>query len=99
MPGHSTRLDAPRMQQIGDELDGQLAAATHAMERGRLRLATVTGRTGELWAIPDIAARPLRAAVLPIGSVGDLLRRRPDVVAAELRLEAAMARSGVARAE
>ena len=37
-------------------------------------------------------AGPLRASVLPIGTAEDILRRRRDVAAAELRVVAASAR-------
>ncbi len=64
------------------------------------RLAVLTGvRPGTL--ALDLAPRPypVLATSLPIGDVSQLLRRRPDVRAAERRLAAAAAREGVASAE
>ena len=62
-------------------------------------MAVLTGtRPGELNA--DLTPRdyPAIAKVLPIGDPGELLKRRPDVRAAERRLAAATERQGVASA-
>lgn len=64
------------------------------------RLAVLTGqRPGALGV--DLTPRPypVLAKALPLGDVGLLLRRRPDVRAAERRMAAAAAREGVAAAE
>jgi len=64
------------------------------------RLAVLTGvRPGEL--TEDLAPRPYNALMttLPLGTTGELLRRRPDVRAAERRLAAATAREGIAAAD
>ncbi|MGH9160770.1 MAG: efflux transporter outer membrane subunit [Vicinamibacteraceae bacterium] len=64
------------------------------------RLAVLTGtRPGALRA--DLAPRPYPplAKALSIGEPGELLRRRPDVRAAERSLAAAVAREGVAAAD
>jgi multidrug efflux system outer membrane protein len=64
------------------------------------RLAVLTGtRPGALRA--DLAPRPYPplAKALSIGDPGELLRRRPDVRAAERSLAAAVAREGVAAAD
>jgi multidrug efflux system outer membrane protein len=97
--GRLTRLDLLRTQQIDDELAGEQAMAAHAVERARLRLATLSGRTGDGWQIPDPPARPLRTTLLPIGAAADVIRRRPDIAAADLRVQAAAARAGAARAD
>ncbi|MDP1572606.1 MAG: TolC family protein [Vicinamibacterales bacterium] len=97
--GRLTRLDLLRVQQIDEDLTGEQSATAHAAERARLRLATLTGRTGEQWQVPDTPPRPYRTSRLPIDSASDAIRRRPDVAAAALRLDAAAARAGVARAE
>jgi NodT family efflux transporter outer membrane factor (OMF) lipoprotein len=97
--GRVTRLDLLRAQQVEEELATGLSVALHRVERTRNRLATLTGKSPESLQIARVNAAPLRASALPIGSPADLLRRRPDVAAAELRLAAATARAGVARAE
>lgn len=67
---------------------------------GQHRLAVLVGvRPGQL--TEDLAPRPypVLMTALPLGESGDLLRRRPDVRAAERRLAAAAAREGVAAAD
>lgn len=72
-------------------LEAQIAVATH-------RIAVLTGKppealVAELEAPADIPALPESVAV---DAPAELLRRRPDVAAAEARLHAATARIGVA---
>lgn len=75
-------------------LEAALGAAVH-------RLGVLTGQPPDAWAPRLAEARPLPA--LPAGpdpdSPGGLLRRRPDIAAAEQRLHAATARIGVATAD
>ncbi len=75
-------------------LEAQVAVTMH-------RLAVLTGRTpdaliAELDAQQALPALPAR---IEPATPGDLLRRRPDVAAAEQRLHAATARIGVATAD
>ncbi len=64
------------------------------------RLAVLTGvRPGALALDLQPRPYPVLAKVLSLGDVSQLLRRRPDVRAAERRLAAAAAREGVAAAE
>ena len=74
------------------------------------RLAVLTGQTPDAligrFDLPKAAASagtpvplPALAADIDPGTPGDLLRRRPDVAAAEARLHAATARVGVATAD
>ena len=97
---------------VGEEQDVASAAASVAAVEAsipplraglaiqRHRLAVLMGvRPGDL--AEDLAPRayaPL-ATTLPLGETGELLRRRPDVRAAERRLAAATAREGIAAAD
>lgn len=75
-------------------LETEVALATH-------RIAVLTGR--EPGALIDVLETDAIAAPLPeqvaVGIPGELLRRRPDIVAAERRLAAATARVGIATAD
>lgn len=99
--GRGTELDSTRAQaqlEINASrlpaLEGQIAIAEH-------RLAVLTGRQPEALIAELDPPRPLPA--LPAGIDPDapaqLLRRRPDIAAAEERLHAATARVGVATAD
>jgi outer membrane protein, multidrug efflux system len=97
---------------VGEEQDvasaGARVAATDATiplleletKRAEYRLAVLTGtRPGDLAA--DLSPRNYAPIdkTLPIGNASELLRRRPDVRAAERRLSAATERQGVAVAQ
>ena len=75
-------------------LEAQIAVAEH-------RLAVLTGRLPEALIGELDPARPLPTlpARIDPGTPGELLRRRPDIAAAEQRLHAATARIGVATAD
>jgi multidrug efflux system outer membrane protein len=97
---------------IGEEQDVASAAARAAGTEASLpplraaiavrehRIAVLTGvRPGALTVDLSPRAYPTLATSLPIGDAGSLLRRRPDIRAAERRLAAATANEGVAAAE
>ncbi|TBU97272.1 RND transporter [Stutzerimonas kirkiae] len=97
---------------VGSELDvlradARLAATEASLPqlqaqqvRARNRIATLLGQRPERLDL-DLSARPLPAIAkaLPIGDPSELLRRRPDIQAAERHLAAATAEIGVATAE
>ncbi|WP_187673634.1 efflux transporter outer membrane subunit [Zestomonas carbonaria] len=97
---------------VGSELDvlraeARLAATEASLPqlqaeevRARNRIATLLGQRPEQLDA-DLAPRPLPAIAkaLPIGDPGELLRRRPDIRAAERRLASATANVGVATAD
>lgn len=80
--------------------DATIPSLEYETKRAQYRLAVLTGtRPGELSA--DLSPReyaPIDKA-LPIGNAADLLRRRPDIRAAERRLSAAVERQGISVAE
>lgn len=97
---------------IGNELDvlradGRLAATEasvpqlQAIEaRARNRIATLLGQRPEQLSV-GLSPKPLPviAKALPIGDPAELLRRRPDIRAAERQLAGATAQVGVATAD
>jgi multidrug efflux system outer membrane protein len=97
---------------VGSELDvlrseARLAATEASLPqlqaeavRARHRIATLLGQRPEQLAA-DLSPKPLPviAKALPIGDPAELLRRRPDIRAAERQLAAATANVGVATAD
>jgi NodT family efflux transporter outer membrane factor (OMF) lipoprotein len=71
----------------------QAAAAQHA-------LALLAGRTNDAWTPPDFDLGALALPQdLPLTLPSELVRRRPDIVAAEAQLHAANAAIGIATAQ
>jgi len=97
---------------VGNELDVQRAEARLASTeasvpqlqaeevRQQNRIATLLGQRPDALTV-DLSPKQLPAIAksLPIGDPGELLRRRPDVAAAERRLASATADVGVATAD
>jgi NodT family efflux transporter outer membrane factor (OMF) lipoprotein len=74
-------------------LRGQLAAARHA-------LALLVGRSPADWTAPDFTLADLNlTAPVPVALPSALVRKRPDILAAEADLHAATADIGVATAD
>lgn len=71
-------------------LERDLAAARH-------QLALLVGKSPAEWAAPDFdMARFAQPGVMPVSLPSELIRRRPDITAAEAELHAATADVGVA---
>ncbi|TCW79509.1 RND transporter [Burkholderia sp. SRS-46] len=99
--GRGSELDAARARAQYESTTSRIAVYEAAIGVDEHRLAVLTGQTpGALIGRLDAPAPlPALAADLDPGTPGDLLRRRPDVAAAEARLHAATARVGVATAD
>ena len=91
-PSASTSATA---QLAGDQallppLERQLAAARH-------QLALLAGKSPAEWTAPDFDLAKLDGSlVVPVSLPSELIRRRPDILAAEAELHAATAEIGVA---
>ncbi|WP_263145778.1 TolC family protein [Pseudomonas sp. RIT-PI-AD] len=97
---------------VGNQLDvlradARLAATEASLpqlqsqeQHARNRIATLLGQRPDALSV-DLSPRPLPAIAkaLPIGDPAELLRRRPDIRAAERQLAAATANVGVATAD
>ncbi len=74
-------------------LEQRLASARHA-------LALLVGRPSADWTAPDFAVADFKApARIPVSLPSELVRRRPDILAAEADFHADVARIGVATAD
>ncbi len=98
--GRGTELDVSRAQSQLSSTLASIPPLEAAIARSYHRLAVLTGRT------PDALRGSLGKSGLPgklpsveLGKPEDLLRRRPDIRAAERQLAAATARVGVATAD
>lgn len=99
--GRGTGFDADRAAALVHTTAATVPALDATLSRTRYRLAVLSGQPPTALDTRLAAPRPLpgiaATALGQIGSPQALLRRRPDVAAAEQQVEAAAARIGVAR--
>lgn len=99
--GRDADFDLARARAQHEATLAQVAALEAQVGTTRHRIAVLTGQMPD--ALDAALAEPLPLPAVPAtpdpGTPGSLLRRRPDVAAAEQRLHAATARIGVASAE
>jgi NodT family efflux transporter outer membrane factor (OMF) lipoprotein len=93
--GLVTRLDVEQARASAEQTRAQIPALEGVIERGANALAVLTGQPpGALAALHDtVAALPQPPAALVLSFPAEVLRRRPDVQAAEARVRAAEARA------
>lgn len=99
--GRGTEFDTSRARAQLETTLSRIPALAAAVDATMHRIAVLTGQTpGALVARLDTAqALPAIPGAVDAGTPGEILRRRPDVIAAEQRLHAATARIGVATAD
>ncbi|MDP3853915.1 efflux transporter outer membrane subunit [Phenylobacterium sp.] len=100
--GRSDPIDVASAQARLSAVEATIPALVTSERQAAHRLAVLVGqRPGALEAVlvPREAPPKPRARQIAIGEASDLLRRRPDVQAAERRLAAETARTGVAAAD
>lgn len=99
--GRGTELDTARADAQLESTLARIPALEAEVAATMHRIAVLTGRAPEALVAELEAAQPLPVLQDPVaaGVPADLLRRRPDIAAAEHRLEAATARIGVATAD
>ena len=97
--GLARKIDALRAEAEYAAASAQLPNLAASRDASLYRLGVLTGRTPEAM-LKVLTARPLPPPVptVAVGTRGELLRRRPDVQAAERRLAEATANVGVATA-
>lgn len=100
--GAGTRFDIVRAAARLSAVEAALPQYEQRIATARNALAVLLGRAPQRFAGPGSsvpgAALP-RIASISVGAPADLLRRRPDIAAAERALAAATARRGVAEAD
>ena len=98
--GRATHLDLTRSQGLVDQFRASIPTLEARRRNALYRLATLAGKPPtefEAGLTRCVAAPPL-AQPIPVGDGAALLKRRPDVRAAERELAASTARIGVATA-
>ncbi len=99
--GRATRLDVTRSQALVDQLQSSIPAIEAARRNALYRLATLTGKPPSEFeaGLTNCVSAPRIDQPIPVGDGAALLRRRPDVRAAERELAASTAEIGVATAD
>ncbi|MDH1332590.1 efflux transporter outer membrane subunit [Comamonas thiooxydans] len=99
--GSGTDFDLARAQAQLETTRSRIPALQARIAVAQHRLAVLTGQVPEalIAALNAPAALPQLPETIAPGTPAELLRRRPDVAAAEARLHAATARVGVTTAE
>jgi outer membrane protein, multidrug efflux system len=99
--GRATSLDVTRSKVLVDQLQSSVPAIEARRQNALFQLAVLTGKPpGEFNAgLAKCVAAPPILDPIPIGDGAALLRRRPDVRAAERALAASTAEIGVAMAD
>ncbi len=99
--GRGTAFDTERARALVESTAATLPALEATLIATRYRLAVLSGRAPTALDAVLVEQKPLPALqAIELGQIGSpetLLRRRPDVAAAEQQVEAAAARVGVAR--
>ncbi|WP_019365600.1 efflux transporter outer membrane subunit [Pseudomonas luteola] len=98
--GVGSQLDVLRADARLAATEATLPQLQAEAARAKNRIATLIGERPDAMSI-DLSPKPLPAIAkaLPIGDPAELLRRRPDIQAAERQLAAATANVGVATAD
>ena len=98
--GMGSELDVLRADARLAATESSLPLLQAQQTRAANRIATLLGQRADRLSV-DLSPRelPAIAKALPIGDPGELLRRRPDILAAERQLAAATANVGVATAD
>jgi NodT family efflux transporter outer membrane factor (OMF) lipoprotein len=99
--GRGNLLDVTRSQAQVEQVRANIPQLEAQHRVALYRLAVMTGRPPAEYpkAVDSCAAEPTLTTLIPVGDGAALLRRRPDIRAAERQLAAATARIGVATAE
>lgn len=99
--GIARRIDELRAAAQLDAVRAQIPALRASIRASTYRLGVLTGQRPEDTddQVAGAERLPTPPQSLPVGMRADLLRRRPDVVAAERQLAAASAEIGVAKAD
>lgn len=99
--GGGTQLDVARAAAALETTRATVPPLEAARQSALFRLATLVGRTPAMASVEarECSAIPQIQSILPVGDGAGLLARRPDIRQAELNLQGAAARIGVATAD
>lgn len=99
--GRGTEFDQVRARAQLERTRAELPTLQAGIRAAMHRIAVLTGQPpmALVETLSPPAGLPEALPVIPVDSPGDVLRRRPDIAAAERRLAAATARIGVATAD